>query len=87
MVAVEIKNSSEDIDASGIDDALSALAVDEDAPKKGKINRKALHMAFEERELPGIKEQFPGLKLRQYKEKIFQMWLKSPENPENFPPE
>ena len=44
-------------------------------------------MAFEEREMPGIKADYPGLKLSQYKEKIFNMWLKSPENPDNqLPP-
>ena len=35
--------------------------------------------------MPQMKEDFPGLKLRQYQQKIFDMWVKSPENPRNFP--
>ena len=86
MVAVENKNASEDIEARGIDQALSALSTGEPAEgKPQKINRKALHMAFEERELPILKEQKPGMKLQQYKSAIFEMWKKSPENPENWP--
>ena len=44
---------------------------------------KALHMAFEERMMPEMKEQYPGLRKSQYKEKIFQLWKKSAENPMN----
>jgi hypothetical protein len=39
--------------------------------------------AFEERMLPEVKADYPGLKLSQYKEKIFDIWKKSPENPLN----
>ena len=36
-------------------------------------------------EIPEVemKEDYPGLKLSQYKDKIFQKWKKSPENPAN----
>lgn len=30
-----------------------------------------------------MKEDLPGLKLSQYKDRIFEMWKKSPENPAN----
>jgi hypothetical protein len=30
-----------------------------------------------------VKADYPGLRLTQYKEKIFALWKKSPENPEN----
>lgn len=84
---VENTNRSEDIEASGIEDAIAALEVageaGGEAGKAGKVNRRALHMAFEERELAGVKEDYPGLKRSQYKEKIFEMWKKSPENPDN----
>jgi hypothetical protein len=33
--------------------------------------------------LPQIKQDFPGLKLSQYKQKLFDLWKKSPENPLN----
>jgi hypothetical protein len=67
--------------ATGIDGALSSLNVSagpQTAPKA-----KALFKAFEERMLPEVKADYPGLKLSQYKEKVFQMWKKSPENPAN----
>lgn len=45
--------------------------------------RKALYAAFEDKMLPLMREDFPGLKLSQYKDKIFKAWEKSPENPMN----
>jgi hypothetical protein len=60
----------------------SGLAAAGDAhPEK---RRKALHAAFEDRMLPQLKEDYPGLKLAQYKDKIFKLWEKSPENPTNM---
>ena len=35
------------------------------------------------RMLPKMKEEKPGLKLMQYKSRIFEMWQRSPENPRN----
>ena len=76
-----------EVDASGIDSALSGMklakggAVD-DHPEK---RMKALHKAFEEKMLPEMKQQYPGLKRSQYLEKIFAVWKKSPENPMNWP--
>jgi hypothetical protein len=69
---------------SGIDGALETLNV---GGEGGTIvtSAKALYKAFEERMLPEVKQDYPGLKLSQYKEKIFQMWKKSPENPANQP--
>lgn len=47
--------------------------------------RKAAYLAFEERELPILRAEKPGLKQSQYKEILFKMWQKSPENPMNGP--
>ena len=79
--------SAEATDASGIDGALLALSVggdgaDDEHPEK---RMKALHRAFEERMMPEMKRDFPGLRKTQYQEKIFQLWKKSPENPMNRP--
>lgn len=75
-----------EIDASGIDAALSSMklasGVVDDHPEK---RMKALHKAFEERMMPEMKQQYPGLKRTQYLEKIFILWKKSPENPMNWP--
>ena len=48
-----------------------------------KVNLKAAHAAFEEREIARLKDENPGLKLSQYKERAFKAWEKSPENPAN----
>lgn len=69
---------------SGVDGALRTFragpASDDVHPEK---RMKALHKAFEERMLPDIKQDYPGLKMSQYKEKIFTLWKKSKENPLN----
>ena len=78
-----------DVDASGIDSALSSMALggagagggEDSHPEK---RMKALHKAFEEKMMPQMKEEYPGLKRRQYIEKIFALWKKSPENPMNW---
>jgi hypothetical protein len=43
----------------------------------------ALYNAYYERQLPIMKEDLPGLKLSQYKDRIFEAWKKSSENPAN----
>lgn len=77
-----------EVDASGIDAALSAMSmsnangiVDEHPEKR----MKALHKAFEEKMMGPMKEEYPGLKRSQYQERIFNLWKKSPENPMNWP--
>lgn len=45
---------------------------------------KAAYKAWEERELPRIRAEQPGMKLSQYKERLFSEWKKSPENPMNM---
>jgi len=39
--------------------------------------------AFEEAELPKLKEEKPGLTHNQYKDLIWKLWKKSPDNPLN----
>lgn len=65
---------------SGIEAALDSLNVTSTTPVK---SAKALYAEFEERMMPQVKEDYPGLRLSQYKEKIYAMWKKSPENPAN----
>jgi len=71
--------------ASGLDAALGQMSVGSISMDHPEKKMKALHMAFEERMMPIMKEDFPGLKMSQYKEKIFNLWKKSPENPLNWP--
>ena len=69
--------------SSGLDSALQSLNIK--VPTDAK-SAKALYLEFEARMLPQMKEEYPGLRLSQYKEKIFQLWKKSPENPANMQP-
>lgn len=66
---------------SGLDGALQTLNIS--VPGGDVKSQKALHLAFEEKMLPIVKAEYPGLRLSQYKEKIFALWKKSPENPQN----
>ena len=45
--------------------------------------RQAEFKKFEEAEMARLKLDQPGLKLSQYKERCWQAWQKSPENPMN----
>lgn len=76
--------SMEENQVSGIDGALQSFSIS--TGQQNAPSAKALFKAFEERMLPEVKADYPGLKLSQYKEKIFQMWKKSPENPANQAP-
>lgn len=80
--ALGVENSA---GASGLDAALGQLSVGPTLVDHPEKKMKALHMAFEERMMPIMKEDYPGLKMSQYKEKIFNLWKKSPENPLNWP--
>jgi len=75
------------LDASGMESALNSLSLTSNDVKDihPEKRMKALHKAFEERMMPKVKEEYPGLRLSQYKEKIFELWKKSPENPMNWP--
>lgn len=44
---------------------------------------KAAFEAFQEQELPDLKLEKPGLKQSQYKDMLWKIWQKSPENPMN----
>mmetsp|Transcript_1077 Transcript_1077/g.1801 ORF Transcript_1077/g.1801 Transcript_1077/m.1801 type:complete len:201 (+) Transcript_1077:182-784(+) len=87
----EIEAAEKGVDAStatGVDaatDLLKNLRTGEE-PKVDahpERRRKMAFKAYEEREIPRIREENPGLKLSQIKEIIFKNWQKSPENPMN----
>ena len=70
-------------EASGIDAALNSLSLGGAADAHPEKRMKAAYLAYEEKMLPLMKADYPGLRLTQYKEKIFASWKKSPENPMN----
>ena len=75
MAGVETaRNLDQAIDLLGSGGAAAADA----HPEK---RQKAAHKAFEERMLVELKESMPGMRMSQYKDRIFEMWKKSPENP------
>lgn len=87
----EEKKDDSLISASSLDEAVQALAVagisggvtQEEIDRHPEKRMKAAFMAYEEREMPLLKEEYPGLKLSQYKERLWERWQKSPENPIN----
>ena len=69
---------------SGMDAALEALNLHpSSAAAAGATTARVTYADFEQRMLPVVKLENPGLRLSQYKEKVFQLWKKSPENPAN----
>lgn len=74
------RNHDDDLDATGIDDAIAVLGGGSKVESK---NLKVLYAAFEEKTMPVLRAETPGLKLSQYKERCFALWQKAPENPNN----
>lgn len=68
--------------SSGIDAALESMGLTGGVGKTSSMTYKE----YEETMLPIVKQDFPGLRLTQYREKVYQMWKKSPDNPNNQMP-
>lgn len=82
--------------ATGIDNALDLLDVVTAKMDKASVGQqaagierhperrfKAAYEAYQERELPNVKQEHPGLRLQQYKDLLYKQFQKSPENPFN----
>ncbi|KAF9464580.1 hypothetical protein BDZ94DRAFT_1161858 [Collybia nuda] len=82
--------------ATGIDNALDLLDVVTAKMDKASVGQqaagierhperrfKAAYEAYQERELPRLKEEHPGLRLQQYKDLLYKQFQKSPDNPFN----
>ncbi|KAG1355373.1 coiled-coil domain-containing protein [Cocos nucifera] len=87
MVLVANTNRDDSvIEAHSVEDAIARMALAEPQlpPDRHPERRlKASFKAFEEAELPKLKEEKPGLTLNQYKDMIWKLWKKSPDNPLN----
>lgn len=66
---------------SGIDSALEDLGEAAPEDKHPEKRMKARYNKFVEITMPIFKEQFPGLKHSQLKQKLWDAWQKSPDNP------
>ncbi|KAK6946487.1 Coiled-coil domain-containing protein 124/Oxs1, partial [Dillenia turbinata] len=86
MVLVANTNRDDSIiEAQSVEDAIAQMSVAEPLPVDRHPERrlKASFKAFEEAELPRLKEEKPGLTHNQYKDMIWKLWKKSPDNPLN----
>lgn len=80
-----------ELSASGLDAALEALALtgreggvsSKDIDRHPERRVKAAYSAYEEKRLPEIRKEQPGLRLQQLKQLLFKEFQKSPENPMN----
>lgn len=68
------------LDLTGLESVFDALAGG--MPDKHP-RMKAIYTAYYQEQLPIFKEEHPGLKLSQYKERIYEAFQKAPENPNN----
>ena len=71
--------------ATGLDAAVDLLSMKDKAEVHPERRRKAMYEAYLEAQLPIFKVEHPGLRLGQYKDRIFAQWQTSPENPMNQP--
>ena len=69
--------------ARGVDSAIAVLGGGEPTELHPEKRMKAAYAAFEERELPKLKEENPNLRLSQLKQLLRKEWQKSPDNPMN----
>lgn len=80
-----------ELSASGIDSALDALALtgreggveSKDIDRHPEKRVKAAFAAFEEKRIPELRKENPGLRLQQVKNLVFREFQKLPENPMN----
>ncbi|KAF8913410.1 hypothetical protein CPB85DRAFT_1299721 [Mucidula mucida] len=90
------KEEPESFEATGLDNALDLLDVVTAKTDKASVGQqaaglerhperryKAAFEAYQERELPNLKVDHPGLRLQQYKDLLYKQFQKSPENPFN----
>ncbi|KAK9803250.1 hypothetical protein WJX73_009945 [Symbiochloris irregularis] len=80
------RQADEEPSARTVEGAISLLSVnDASEPEDRHPERraKAAFAAYQERELPQLKLDRPGLKHSQYKDALWKQWQKAPENPMN----
>ncbi|XP_059197902.1 coiled-coil domain-containing protein 124 [Centropristis striata] len=72
------------VEARTIEDAISVLSTGpEDLDKHPERRMKAAFAAYEEANMPRLKQENPNMRLSQLKQQLKKEWMKSPENPLN----
>ncbi|EJC97582.1 DUF1014-domain-containing protein [Fomitiporia mediterranea MF3/22] len=90
------QEEAESFAATGIDDAIAMMEVVTAKKDKASMGQqaaglekhperrfKAAFEAYQERELPTLRQDHPGLRLNQYRELLYKQFQKSPDNPFN----
>lgn len=73
------------VEARSVEDAIAVLNVGGTPVDRHPEKRmKAAYSAFEERELPRLKQENPNMRLSQLKQLLKKDWMKSSENPMNM---
>lgn len=73
------------VEARSVEDAIAVLNVGGTPVDRHPEKRmKAAYSAFEEHELPRLKQENPNMRLSQLKQLLKKDWMKSPENPMNM---
>lgn len=88
---MDFNKDTPELSASGIDGALEALSLTgkeggvqtKDIDKHPERRVKAAYLAYEEKRLPELKKEHPGLRQQQLKNMINKEFQKAPENPFN----
>ncbi|XP_043946568.1 coiled-coil domain-containing protein 124 [Protopterus annectens] len=71
------------VEARTIEEAIAVLSTSEDLDRHPERRMKAAFAAFEEVNLPRLKNENPNMRLSQLKQLLKKEWMKSPENPMN----
>uniref|UniRef100_A0A8C2NMI9 Coiled-coil domain-containing protein n=1 Tax=Capra hircus TaxID=9925 RepID=A0A8C2NMI9_CAPHI len=78
------KREEGSVEARTIEDAIAVLSVTEEAVDRHPERRmRAAFTAFEEAQLPRLKQENPNMRLSQLKQMLKKEWLRSPDNPMN----
>ncbi|KAL1023268.1 hypothetical protein UPYG_G00038490 [Umbra pygmaea] len=71
------------VEARSIEDAIAVLSTAEELDRHPERRLKAAFAAYEELNMPLLKQENPNMRLSQLKQLLKKEWVKSPENPLN----
>lgn len=72
-----------EVEARSVEEAIAALSVSAELDRHPERRMKAAFTAYEELNLPRLKQENPNMRLSQLKQLLKKEWMKSPENPMN----
>ncbi|XP_044126069.1 coiled-coil domain-containing protein 124 [Bufo gargarizans] len=72
-----------EVEARSVEEAIAALSVSKELDRHPERRMKAAFTAYEELNLPRLKQENPNMRLSQLKQLLKKEWMKSPENPMN----